>query len=304
MSTSVQWQINDIQVIRTLKKHAVYHSDQRHFEMRPALETARNVTPEPGVVPVKPSIKEQEEWKSRVIFLKGFNAVFRSKKLQGFSQFMIRTLEAETHEKVMDLARTYWRTVQVNDKPLWDTSNEQEAARRVREFVRQVYIESFTLGYYNKEDFYKHARFVLKRNPQGQDDETSIKLIQQGSFMGLFRYCDPPSPIPRASFMDSMLREASSLADVGPGSYDPDYYHALGADSEKGPTMALPLELPPNTVPGPGAYFPDHAGRPKEPQADKKILPHYIVPVGGSNIEPQMQELVTCLPNAVADAKQ
>jgi len=129
-------------------------------------------------------------------------------------------------------------------------------------------------------------------------DATSHKLLTQRRLLSLFRYAVAPPQQPRSSWLDAQLKQSADLADVGPGSYDPDWFTELGAEPEKGKTIAVLLTTPPNTNPGPGAYSP------RQPQIDKRILPRYIEPRGGSILAAPMQELVTCLPGGVGEARQ
>lgn len=253
-----------------------------------------------GVVPYAPMHAETEDWRSRVAFLRGFQSVFSGKKLMGFSQFLTKVVSQIEHEKTMDLARQTLRKMEVDGKPLWHTENEKHAACRVRDFIKEVYINAFKQGYYNSSSFFKDAKIVLQREPLSHDNLSS-ELIRQKRLLSLFRYSEPPACRPRTSWLDAQLREAKDLTDVGPGSYDPGQYEALGSAWEaelKGKTIAPRRPEKPNTVPGPGEYTP------REPQAEKKIPPHYIEPVGGSILEQIMQELVTCLPASVNAAKQ
>ena len=292
-----RWEICEVQITRVLKKHSVLHSDNRHFFSRPTLlGTAGDMPPEPGAVPYVPPHAEQEDWKSRVQFVKCFNAIFDGKKYQGFSQFMMKIVKQGTHEKVMALARQYFHRQEFHGKPIWDHANKHEAGRRVRDFIQEVYIEPFKVGYYDDENFIKNATTVLKRDPMRGDD-ISFK-IESHRIMSLFQHSDPPPHRPRESWLDASLKEAADLADVGPGSYEPDRYGAVGCDPYAGKSISLPIESPPNTVPGPGAYTP------QESCADKKIPPHYIKPVGGTILAPPMQELVLCQPALVHEAKQ
>ena len=296
-----QWSVNEVQVIRTLKKHNIFHCDQRHTRSRPnLLQTAGDNPPDPGVVPYKPMHSEREEWKSRVQFAKHFSCIFQGKKYQGFSQFMTKVVSQGTHEKAMDLARKYLHNLKVNDTPIWDQSNEQELSRRVRDFILDVYVHTFKTGYYDDIAFVKNAKQVLKRTPMREDD-MSRNLLDQARLLALFEYADPPDKQPRSCWLDAQLKESADLAEVGPGAYEADVYSEIGSydlNPERGITIGLPLKPPPSTVPGPGAYTP------REPQADKRIAPHYIQEIGGSIVEPAMQELVKCLPQDVDKAKR
>jgi len=286
--------------VRTLKKHSVYHSDQRLLFHRPnLLAETKDAPPVLGVVPYMPMHQETEDWRSRVAFLRGFNAVFTGKKLMGFAQFVTKVVSQETHEKAMDLARRTFHKLEVDGKPLWHRSNHPQVACRVRDFIREVYIGAYKQGYFESTAFLKDAKTVLQRDPLCED-ALSQKLIEQVRLLGLFRYSDAPPYRPRTSWMDAQLREASEKADVGPGSYDPGQYDALGSIWEterRGKSISQKFSEKPNTVPGPGHYTP------QEPQADKKIPPHYLEPVGGTILEQAMQELVACWPATVNEAK-
>ena len=117
-----------------------------------------------GVVPYAPMHQETEEWRSRVAFLRGFHAIFNSKKYMGFAQFLTKVVSQTEHEKAMDLARQTFREMEVGEKPLWHAANKEHAARRVRDFIREVYLDAFKQGYYNSTSFLKNAKTVLLKS--------------------------------------------------------------------------------------------------------------------------------------------
>ena len=293
-----KWEICDVQIMRVLKKYQVLHCDTRRFWFRPTLlGTAGDMPPEPGAMPYVPAHAEQESWKSRVQFVRCFNAVFDVRKHQGFAQFMLKIVKQETHVNIMSLARQYFQKLAINGKSMWDPTNQHEAGRRVRDFVQEVYIEPFKIGFYEDEKMIKNAKNALKRDPLRGDD-ISEKIESHRLMFSLFQHSDPPPHRPRGSWLDSTLKQAADLADVGPSTYDPYLYGSVGFDPYAGKSISFPLESPPNTVPGPGAYTP------QEPCADKKIPPHYVKSVGGTILPPSLQELVLCQPASVHEATQ
>jgi len=155
--------------MKTLKKESVYHSDARLFNARPLLHAAPgelDFDPDSGgALSYQLQHAEKEDWRSKIKFLNGFASVFNSPKYRGFTQFLIRTVEQETHEKVMALGRECFHKIQINGTSVWDMPNEQEAARRVRDFIKDVYVYSFQVGFYDRDSFVKNAKSVLKREP-------------------------------------------------------------------------------------------------------------------------------------------
>ena len=323
-----KWEISEVQVIRVLKKHSLFHSDELHQRNRPnLLKSAGDQPPIRGAVSMHDKHWESEPWKSRIYFSQQFFCLWNPKKHQGFAQFMTKVVKQATHESAMDMARRYLQSLRVEDEhgtqtPLWDPRNQEEAACRVRDFIQSAYLDNgFKLGYFEDDAFLKEAHKTLRRTPL-RADSLSSKLILQARLLDLFRWSPPPPKVPRSSWLDMQLLQAAECADVSPASYEPEKYRDIGAlesNPERGYTIGVRIDPPPKNGirddhpairtasgkptggPGPADY--DYISTFEQWCADKRIGPHYIEPVGGTMVQPMYQELVTCLPDNVDKAK-